>query len=316
MNEIDITATNPEKNKTQCRICLGNEIDNPLDPMITPCKCKGSMSYVHLECLRHWINHNIKVIENLNYTIFSWNSLKCELCNSSLPFAICYNNSLYELIKFKIPKKPYIILENSSKKVDSILVLSFSKVNSFDIGRHSTSRIRINEISISRHHSVISWDKGSVYIQDTNSKYGTLILMQKPISLVLGEFFKLQYGKFLMEFAVERISVTTSTYLDDYYKLQFNENICYTEENCLPGNGENGILVMGNYNNGTIKKIERSQTPDTKTIRNVSNKKWRPNRDTFGCRGLKKYTGKLNESIFLIKLQGDTADDIYDNDCH
>ena len=219
-------------------------IDNPLDPMITRRKWKGYMSYVHLECLRHWNNHNIKVIENLNYTIFSWNSIKCELCNSSLPFAICYNNSLYELIKFKIPKKPYIILENTLKKVDSILVISFAKANSFDIGRHSTSRIRINEISISRHQSVISWDKGSAYIKDTNSKYGTLILMQKPVSLIPGEAFKLQYGKFLMEFAVERISPTTSTYVDDYYKLDFNENIFSTEENCLPGNGENGILVI------------------------------------------------------------------------
>lgn len=36
-----------------CRICLesGFTEDNPL---VTPCKCTGSLSHVHLECLRSW----------------------------------------------------------------------------------------------------------------------------------------------------------------------------------------------------------------------------------------------------------------------
>ena len=38
-----------------CRICLGEEEDKA-DPLISPCKCAGTMSHIHLECLREWLN--------------------------------------------------------------------------------------------------------------------------------------------------------------------------------------------------------------------------------------------------------------------
>jgi E3 ubiquitin-protein ligase DOA10 len=36
-----------------CRFCMGeeNSIENP---MITPCKCSGTMKFIHIECLRGW----------------------------------------------------------------------------------------------------------------------------------------------------------------------------------------------------------------------------------------------------------------------
>ena len=33
-----------------CRICLGEEQLED-DPLFSPCKCAGTMSYVHLKCL-------------------------------------------------------------------------------------------------------------------------------------------------------------------------------------------------------------------------------------------------------------------------
>ena len=36
-----------------CRICLDEEEDiSSGNPFITPCKCTGSMKYIHLSCLR------------------------------------------------------------------------------------------------------------------------------------------------------------------------------------------------------------------------------------------------------------------------
>ena len=38
-----------------CRICLEDEEDlSSGNPFITPCKCTGSMKYIHLKCLREW----------------------------------------------------------------------------------------------------------------------------------------------------------------------------------------------------------------------------------------------------------------------
>ena len=36
-----------------CRICL-DDLDDVNNPFITPCKCDGSMKFIHLNCLREW----------------------------------------------------------------------------------------------------------------------------------------------------------------------------------------------------------------------------------------------------------------------
>jgi hypothetical protein len=43
-----------ELENTPCRICL-LEGSSKEDPLIKPCECKGTIEYVHLACLRHWI---------------------------------------------------------------------------------------------------------------------------------------------------------------------------------------------------------------------------------------------------------------------
>ncbi|KIY50547.1 hypothetical protein FISHEDRAFT_38881 [Fistulina hepatica ATCC 64428] len=44
-----------EDDGPQCRICLdGADADPALGRLIRPCRCKGSMSYVHLGCLERW----------------------------------------------------------------------------------------------------------------------------------------------------------------------------------------------------------------------------------------------------------------------
>lgn len=40
-------------NMAICKICLLDENDET-NPLINPCKCSGSMKYIHMECLKHW----------------------------------------------------------------------------------------------------------------------------------------------------------------------------------------------------------------------------------------------------------------------
>eukprot|EP00434_Breviolum_minutum_P015873 symbB.v1.2.013987.t1/scaffold1006.1/size144824/8 len=48
--------------KLLCRICL---LEGPGedDPLIAPCQCKGSIEYVHLGCLRHWIRGRLNLAD-------------------------------------------------------------------------------------------------------------------------------------------------------------------------------------------------------------------------------------------------------------
>lgn len=44
-----------QASERQCRICFGGE-EEPLGKLVSPCKCKGTMKYVHVDCLDAWRN--------------------------------------------------------------------------------------------------------------------------------------------------------------------------------------------------------------------------------------------------------------------
>merc|ERR1711874_447556 len=52
-----------------CRICF-QDIEDSGNPLISPCRCSGSIGFVHRKCLRKWIEVN-----------FALDFPKCEICN-------------------------------------------------------------------------------------------------------------------------------------------------------------------------------------------------------------------------------------------
>jgi E3 ubiquitin-protein ligase MARCH6 len=58
-----------------CRICRGEGTDE--EPLFYPCKCSGSIKYVHQECLMEWLSHTQKK--------------HCELCKTSFRFTKLYH---------------------------------------------------------------------------------------------------------------------------------------------------------------------------------------------------------------------------------
>ena len=67
-----------------CRICLSDCYEDD-DPLITPCKCLGSLKYIHLRCLKEWLNSKVTMKFTESYTYISWDKLECELCKSPFP---------------------------------------------------------------------------------------------------------------------------------------------------------------------------------------------------------------------------------------
>ena len=156
--------------KPTCRICLSEEYteDNPL---INPCKCAGTMKYLHLECLRKLIESKVTKSTNEITTIFTFKTLSCDICKSLFPENI------------KIKKKTFNIINLKNKNIK--------------IGRASDADIRLSDISVSRAHANISLYNGYLILNDTKSKFGTLInagnhfvvLYNKPISIQKGNIF-------------------------------------------------------------------------------------------------------------------------------
>ena len=66
-----------EENKTQieekcCKICFESNSSELTGKLIAPCKCSGSVKYIHEECLKTWL-----VSQNVDLKLAN-----CELCNN------------------------------------------------------------------------------------------------------------------------------------------------------------------------------------------------------------------------------------------
>ncbi|KAI9356559.1 hypothetical protein DFJ73DRAFT_823156 [Zopfochytrium polystomum] len=66
-----------------CRVCRSTE-NTPAHPLFHPCKCSGSMKFVHQDCLEEWLSHSRK--------------RHCEICNYQFAFTPIYAEQAPESI--------------------------------------------------------------------------------------------------------------------------------------------------------------------------------------------------------------------------
>jgi len=99
----------------QCRICLG-EASTPANPFIAPCACDGSMKLIHLQCLREWLKSKMRVKESGAVVSYSWQQLKCELCQEKLPETVKCGSRYEDLVDFHRPEVAYLMVEELTKE--------------------------------------------------------------------------------------------------------------------------------------------------------------------------------------------------------
>ncbi|KAI0128265.1 E3 ubiquitin-protein ligase MARCH6 [Xylariales sp. AK1849] len=69
-----------------CRICRGE--GTPSEPLFYPCKCSGSIKYVHQDCLMEWLSHSQKK--------------HCELCKTPFRFTKLYSPNMPKRLPFYV----------------------------------------------------------------------------------------------------------------------------------------------------------------------------------------------------------------------
>ena len=144
-----------------CRICLDpGELDNPL---ITPCKCSGSVKYIHLGCLKTWLAKRLNAVKNSHCITINWLPLSCEMCKAPFRYRIYMDNKKFYTVDIPKPPKPYVIVElmrkSQSNKGKVFHFISFAEKKKVNLGRRKDIDVRISEdISISRSHASIEYD--------------------------------------------------------------------------------------------------------------------------------------------------------------
>ena len=238
MNKEENSKKNENKNKNKkikiCRICYLEENDKINNPLIKPCKCSGSMKYIHYECLLHWLKAKIidkssRFHNNGYLSVFNLKLIECELCKTKFPDYIRHENEIYSLLnldrnieiikpmkkKEKNGKKRkeyrynYIIFDSiTPKSTDDNkfrFLVKFNENNILKIGRSLEMQLILNDISVSRNHChLIINDDGDVILEDKNSRFSTLVLIQEEIEILKGHKLHVQAGSNYLTFTLDK----------------------------------------------------------------------------------------------------------------
>jgi hypothetical protein len=197
-DEVDIIDVPGEHDETCCRICYDRETDDD-NPLLSVCKCDGSVKYTHLLCLKQWLRSKVGVRPTDSCTTYSWKSLECEICRWELPLSLRTRGQLFNLFDFEKPQCPFVILEAFCSERSSakyVHVISTASKSCIRLGRGHDSDVRINDISVSRCHAVIKFEDGVFRLEDNSSKFGTLVKVAGPLQV--SDRVVLQAGRSLL----------------------------------------------------------------------------------------------------------------------
>ena len=80
-----------------CRICRGEGSNE--EPLFYPCKCSGSIKFVHQECLMEWLSHSQKKHCELCKTSFRFTKLYDPKMPSSVPIPVFLRQAMVHTLK-------------------------------------------------------------------------------------------------------------------------------------------------------------------------------------------------------------------------
>ena len=208
----DDDPTSPEE--TLCRICYERQRSRD-NPLISPCRCDGTVKYLHLNCLKQWVKSKITTRETENSVTYQWKTIDCDICKMELPLTLKTKTAVVNLIEHDRPHTPFIVLEafpseRTAPKSLHVIMMTTGK-QSIRLGRGHDSDVRINDISVSRCHAMITFTNGQFFLEDNNSKFGTLVRADDSLTLSLSETATVQVGRSLLECRVQRGSASLGT---------------------------------------------------------------------------------------------------------
>jgi len=89
----------PEEGDT-CRICRSE--GTKTEPLFYPCKCSGSIKFVHQECLMEWLSHTQKKYCELCKTPFRFTKLYHPQMPTRLPTAVFLRRAVFHLLAYML----------------------------------------------------------------------------------------------------------------------------------------------------------------------------------------------------------------------
>ena len=201
-NNYNSSTFEEEENIIRCRICFDFN-SSEANPLVCLCSCKD---FTHYECLKYYIKTKLDVHDNEKNTVKTYNCHKfnCEVCLMPYPlrFRIPELDKIYELVDLNMPSElDYIVLESLDyiKEKANIKTIHIVQLvdEEYHIGRYESNDIIDNDISVSRNHAILKFDKekGKLYLKNLSEKFGTLVLIKGNIKMTKNKQINFQVGR-------------------------------------------------------------------------------------------------------------------------
>jgi len=202
------------------------EITNPL---INPCKCNGSLKYIHLNCLQLWSTSKAKIRKHERITLFAYKDFYCDLCKYKYPDNISYKGEIYPLNN--IPKhKKYIMLESihrEEQEYKHVFIFDLAEKDSFSFGRELVSDFKLPEDSVSHKQATFYFKNGNCFLIDDDSKFGTHALIRSEMMILPNHPLAIQKGNCLINLNLRKTFVAfISCYSNAFFRnMTYNDQI-------------------------------------------------------------------------------------------
>lgn len=162
-----------------CRICLTEGSDRD-DPLIAPCRCKGTIECVHVGCLQQWTKGRFCKAQGTDSS-YLYKPPSCELCKASLPSHVQVGNERRPLVEVPTIQGPCVVLETMTGKLH---VVSLANGKVARVGRSRSSDVCIADGAVSRHHATIRFCEGNFLLADDDSELGTHVAIDQQQTII------------------------------------------------------------------------------------------------------------------------------------
>ena len=275
----------PRKKDKLCRICYTEEENELENPIIQPCHCSGSCKYIHLKCIKQWINTKscLKVDQNDYCSVFVFTESECELCKTKLPDYVIHNGKFFSLLDFSDEFKNYLILESLTLDKENnkfLYVITLDKIGDIKVGRGQFCDILLSDVSVSRIHCIMTVEGKNVFIHDNDSKFGTLVLIQSPIIKMAENLpLNIQVGRTYLNFLLTKetkffscCGVSENPNYFYYHKQNEREietNRIFTVKNDNDADNDSENVEKNNEENKNEIKTDKIQNNEIEEVINI-----------------------------------------------
>lgn len=165
-----------------CWVCKQG-LHSAASPLLCPCPCSLS---IHFHCLRELIQSRLDIRRNGFACGYFWTQLECPMCQTALSPSSFPSEEMFDLLNIAVPPGPFIVLEDLRTKgrvAKGIHVVEMREDRGCRLGRAQACEVCISDISAGRFHASIRLSKGSFFLSDLHSKFGTSVLTRSRLLL-------------------------------------------------------------------------------------------------------------------------------------